>query len=62
MLKSIKSTSTSMILLGVLAVVVGIIAIAWPSVTVLALVMLFAVYAFMDAGLQAAQAFTSRKL
>ena len=60
MFKSIKSTSTSLILLGVLAVIVGIIAIAWPGVTILALVILFAVYAFMDAGLQAARAFSSR--
>ena len=55
-----KSTSTSLILLGILAVVVGIVAIAWPGVTILALVILFAVYAFMDAGLQAARAFSSR--
>jgi uncharacterized membrane protein HdeD (DUF308 family) len=55
-----KSTSTSMILLGILAVIVGIIAIAWPGVTILALVILFAVYAFMDAGMQAARAFSSR--
>ena len=55
-----KSTSTSLILLGILAVIVGIIAIAWPSVTILALVILFAVYAFMAAGLQAARAFSSR--
>ena len=55
----LKSTSTSMILLGVLAVIVGIIAIAWPGVTILALVILFAVYAFMAAGLQAAQAVSS---
>jgi uncharacterized membrane protein HdeD (DUF308 family) len=61
MLTSLKSTSTSMILLGVLAVIVGILAIAWPSVTVLALVILFAVYAFMGAGLQAARAFSSRQ-
>ena len=54
MFKSLKSTSTSSILLGVLAVIVGIIAIAWPGVTILALVILFAVYAFMGAGLQAA--------
>jgi len=54
-----KSTSTSLILLGILAVIVGIIAIAWPGVTILALVILFAVYAFMDAGLQAARAFNS---
>jgi uncharacterized membrane protein HdeD (DUF308 family) len=54
-----KSTSTSLILLGVLAIVVGIIALAWPGVTILALVILFAVYAFIDAGLQAMRAFSS---
>jgi len=55
-----KSTSTSLIVLGVLAVAVGVIAIAWPGVTILALVILFAIYAFMGAGLQAARAFSSR--
>ena len=57
----LKSLSTSLIVRGILAVIVGIIALAWPSVTVLALVILFAVYAFMAAGLQAARAFSSRK-
>src|SRR5215472_5925098 len=60
MFKSLKSTSTSLILAGVLAVIVGIIAIAWPGVTVLALVIVFAVYAFIAAGMQAARAFASR--
>jgi uncharacterized membrane protein HdeD (DUF308 family) len=46
---------------GVLALIVGLAAITWPGVTVLALVLLFAVFAFMDAGLQGARAFTSRK-
>ena len=55
-----KSTSTALILLGILAVIVGIIAIAWPGVTILALIILFAVYAFMDAWLQAMRAFSSR--
>jgi len=54
-----KSTSTSLILLGVLAIIAGILALAWPGVTVLALVILFAVYAFIDAGLQAMRAFSS---
>jgi uncharacterized membrane protein HdeD (DUF308 family) len=54
-----KSASTSLILLGILAVVVGVVAIAWPGVTILALVTLFAVYAFVDAGLQVTRAFTS---
>jgi len=56
----LKSLSTSLILRGILAFAVGIIALAWPSVTVLALVILFAVYAFIAAGLQAMQAFSSR--
>ena len=56
----VKSTSTSLILLGILAVIVGVLAIAWPGVTVLALVLLFAVYAFIDAGLEAVRAFSSR--
>jgi uncharacterized membrane protein HdeD (DUF308 family) len=55
-----KSKSTSLILLGTLAVIVGILAIAWPGVTILALVILFAVYAFTAAGLQGARAFSSR--
>src|SRR6516162_3579955 len=50
MLKSLKSTSTSLILLGILAVIVGIIAIAWPGVTILALVILFAIYALWTLG------------
>ncbi len=55
-----KSTSVSLIVLGVLAVIAGIFAIAWPGVTILALVILFAVYAFMDAGLQSVRAFSIR--
>ncbi len=55
-----KSLSTSLIVRGVLALAVGVIALAWPSVTVLALVILFAVYAFMAAGLEAVRAFSSR--
>jgi uncharacterized membrane protein HdeD (DUF308 family) len=54
-----KSTSRSLILLGILAIIVGILAIAWPGVTVFALVILFAVYAFIGAGLQAMRAFSS---
>jgi uncharacterized membrane protein HdeD (DUF308 family) len=56
----LKSASTSLILLGILAVVVGVLAIAWPGVTILALVILFAIYAFIAAGLQGARAFGSR--
>ncbi len=56
----LKSLSASLIARGILAVVVGIIALAWPGVTVLALVIVFASYAFIAAGLQAARAFSSR--
>src|SRR5246127_3834646 len=55
-----KSLSTSLITRGILAVIIGVIALAWPGVTVLALVIMFAVYAFTAAGLQAARAFSSR--
>ena len=55
----LKSLSTSLILRGVLATVVGILALAWPGVTVFALVILFAVYAFVAGGLQTLRAFSS---
>jgi len=57
----IKSLSTSLIVRGVLALAVGTMALAWPKVTVLALVILFAVYAFTAAGLEAMRAFSSAK-
>jgi len=53
-----KSTPASLIFRGVLAIIVGIIALAWPGVTVLALVYLFAIYAFADAVLQGMRAFS----
>ena len=56
----LKSLSTSLIVRGVLALAVGVIALTWPQVTVLALVILFAVYAFITAGLEAVRAFSSR--
>jgi uncharacterized membrane protein HdeD (DUF308 family) len=54
----LRSVAASMILRGILAIVIGIIAIAWPGVTVLALIIVFAVYAFADAVLQVTRAFT----
>ncbi len=55
----LKSLSTSLIVRGILALAVGIMALAWPGVTVLALVILFAVYAFIAAGLEAMRTFSS---
>jgi uncharacterized membrane protein HdeD (DUF308 family) len=57
----LKSLSTSLIVRGVLALAVGVMALAWPKVTVLALVILFAVYALTAAGLEAMRAFSSAK-
>lgn len=56
----LKSLSTSLILRGLLALGIGVVALAWPGVTVFALVVVFAIYAFIAAGLQAMQAFASR--
>lgn len=57
----LKSTATSLILRGVLALIIGILALAWPGVTVLALVIMFAIFAFTDSVLQAMWAFSSAK-
>ena len=56
-----KSPSTSLLVRGIVAIAVGITALAWPQVTVLALVILFAVYAFMASGLEAARGLSSDK-
>ncbi|MGA8723584.1 MAG: DUF308 domain-containing protein [Acidimicrobiales bacterium] len=56
----VKSLSSSLIARGVIALCIGAVALAWPGITVLALVVVFAVYAFIGAGLEARQAFTSR--
>jgi uncharacterized membrane protein HdeD (DUF308 family) len=55
-----KSFGNSLILRGLLALGLGVVAVVWPGVTVLALVVMFAVYAFLSAGLHAALAFGSR--
>ena len=55
------SLSTSLALRGLLAIVVGIVSVAWPNITVGAFVILFAVYAFIAAIMDAARAFSSRR-
>jgi uncharacterized membrane protein HdeD (DUF308 family) len=57
----VKSLSTSLMVWGILAVAVGIVALAWPGVTVLTLVILFAICAFIAAGREAAKAFSSER-
>jgi uncharacterized membrane protein HdeD (DUF308 family) len=53
------SLSSSLLWRGLLAIVVGVVAVAWPGITVGAFVILFAVYAFLAAGTEAARAFGS---
>jgi uncharacterized membrane protein HdeD (DUF308 family) len=53
-----KSTATSMILVGVLAIIAGIVALAWPGITLLVLVIMFAIYAFSAAIMQGGRAFS----
>jgi uncharacterized membrane protein HdeD (DUF308 family) len=54
-----KNIATPIVWRGILAIVVGIIAISWPGITIWAFVILFAVYAFLAAAMQAAEAFGS---
>lgn len=53
------SLSTSLLWRGLLAVAIGIVSVAWPGVTVSALVVLFAVYAFIMVGTDVMRAFSS---
>jgi uncharacterized membrane protein HdeD (DUF308 family) len=54
-----SSLSSSFLWRGLLAIVVGVIAIVWPGVTILAVVVIFAILAFGDAFVQGARAFSS---
>jgi uncharacterized membrane protein HdeD (DUF308 family) len=54
-----RPATVTSILLGVLSIIIGIMALAWPGVTVLAIVLLFAIYAFCRSFVQAAHAFRS---
>lgn len=45
---------------GVLAIIIGLIALFWPGITIGAMVFIFAIYAFVDAGMESVAAFTSR--
>ena len=56
----LKSLSSSLVRRGILGMAIGIIALTWPGVTVYALVILFAMLAFVGAGQEATQAVASR--
>jgi uncharacterized membrane protein HdeD (DUF308 family) len=53
------SFSSALLWRGLLAIVIGIVSVAWPGVTVGALVLLFAVYAFTAAAGDLMRAFSS---
>jgi uncharacterized membrane protein HdeD (DUF308 family) len=55
-----KSVSSSLLWRGLLAVAIGVVSVAWPNVTVGAIVVLFAAYAFIAAAADGARAFAGR--
>jgi uncharacterized membrane protein HdeD (DUF308 family) len=55
------SLARSLVWRGILALAVGIIAIVWPSVTIVAVVIVFAIAAFGDSIVQAQRAFASER-
>jgi uncharacterized membrane protein HdeD (DUF308 family) len=55
----VRNLKSPLIWRGLLAILVGIIAVAWPGITIGAFVILFAVYAFLAAGIEAMRAFRS---
>ena len=56
------SSPNALLWRGLLAVVIGIVSVAWPDITIGALVILFAVYAFMSAATDGARAFASDRV
>ena len=55
-----KSVSSSLLWRGLLAVAIGVVSVAWPDITVGAVVILFAIYAFIAAATDGARAFAGR--
>ncbi|MEV7007950.1 DUF308 domain-containing protein [Streptosporangium sp. NPDC051022] len=55
----LKTASSSLIWRGILAIIIGMVSVAWPQVTVGAFVFLFAAYAFVAAVIDFSRAFNS---
>ncbi|WP_210587679.1 HdeD family acid-resistance protein [Streptomyces sp. GESEQ-35] len=56
------SSPNALLWRSLLAVAVGVVAVAWPDITIGAFVILFAVYAFMGAATDAMRAFSSDRV
>jgi uncharacterized membrane protein HdeD (DUF308 family) len=54
-----RDVSNTLIIRGLVAIAIGIIAIVWPDITVDAFVIVFAIFAFTDAIWQGVRAFSS---
>jgi uncharacterized membrane protein HdeD (DUF308 family) len=54
-----SSISSALLWRGLLAIVIGVVSVAWPGITVGAFVILFAAYAFVGAVMEALVAFRS---
>jgi uncharacterized membrane protein HdeD (DUF308 family) len=57
-----RSTSTSLILLRVLAIIAGVVALGWPAATTLVLVLIVAIWAFTGGFLEIFAAFRSGEM
>jgi uncharacterized membrane protein HdeD (DUF308 family) len=55
----VKSLSSALLWRGLLAVAIGVVSVAWPGITIGALVIVFAAYAFLAAIADGARAFSS---
>jgi uncharacterized membrane protein HdeD (DUF308 family) len=53
-----SSVSSALLWRGLLAIGIGIVSVVWPNITVGAFVILFAIYAFLAGGIDAARAFS----
>ena len=53
------SVSSALLWRGLLAIAIGVVSVVWPGITLGAFVILFAIYAFLAAGSDAARAFSS---
>ncbi|MGA7836222.1 MAG: DUF308 domain-containing protein [Acidimicrobiales bacterium] len=56
-----KSLSKSLLWRGILALIIGVIALAWPGITIAALVVIFAIAAFASGFIEISRAIASRR-